>query len=422
MTTLRIDRIGQNAGVRAARPRMEIELLLHCASTSLDTKAFERTETLLHREIDWAVLIETALRHGVVPLLYRNLRTHFREFVPGAAMDQLQFHSNAIGLRSLFLTQELLRLLNLLDAHDIPAIPYKGPVLAVSVYKNLSLRQFGDLDILVHPHHVPKAKKLLESQGYGLLEKLTGAQEAAQVQSHPEYRFERKDGQVVVELRWLITAHWQLLSSFPLNPNHLWERCEHISLAGATVRSLLPEDLLLILCVHGASHHWERLLWICDIAELIRAHRGLDLGQVLGQAKRLGSERLVLLALFLAFDLLGADLPEKVVQRVEDDSKVKSLAMQVRKWLFREPDAGLELFEEAAFFIGTRERLRDRIPYGLFYLRAFLRTVITPNEKDQALLQLPVSLSFLYYLLRPVRLFYARGLCPLRQRIRTQRP
>jgi hypothetical protein len=417
MMTSRIDRIGQNAGVRAARPRMEIELLVCCASTSLDIKAIKRTEYLLHREIDWAYLIETALRHGVMPLLYRNLRTRFREFVPGAAMDQLQAHSNAIGLRSLLLTQELLRLLKLFDAHDIPAIPYKGPVLAVSVYKNLSLRQFGDLDILVHPQHVPKAKSLLELQGYGLVAKLTDAQEAARVQSHREYKFERDDGTVVVELHWLITAHWRMFSSFPLNPKHLWERYEHIPLAGTTVRNLLPEDLLLILCAHGTSHHWERLVWICDIAELIRAHQGLDLRQVLDQARRLGSERMVLLALFLARDLLGAGLPEEVVHRIEDDSEVKSLAMQVRKWLFRGPEVGLDLFEESAFFIRTRERLRDRIPYCLFYLRAFLRTAITPNEKDQALLELPQSLSFLYYILRPVRLFYARGLSPLRQRI-----
>ena len=40
------------------------------------------------------------------------------------------------------------------------------------------------------------------------------------------------------------------------------------------MRVLAPNDLLLILCVHASWHLWGRLLWICDVAELIRGKTG----------------------------------------------------------------------------------------------------------------------------------------------------
>jgi len=53
-------------------------------------------------------------------------------------------------LHNFFLTKELLELLTLFEAHCIPASPYKGPALAIMAYGNLALRQFSDLNILVH--------------------------------------------------------------------------------------------------------------------------------------------------------------------------------------------------------------------------------------------------------------------------------
>jgi hypothetical protein len=124
------------------------ELLLYCAQTPIDSEIAERIRTLLQQDIDWAYLIQTAAQHGVMPLLYQSLNTTCPEAVPKANLAQLRnyFHTNA--QRNLFLTKELLKLLTLFETHSIPAIPFKGPVLAVSAYGNLSLRQISDLDIL----------------------------------------------------------------------------------------------------------------------------------------------------------------------------------------------------------------------------------------------------------------------------------
>lgn len=421
-----IDEISTKAP--AASIRLEVELLLCCARTCTDSAIVERIRALLREDIDWAYLTHTALQHGVMPLLYRSLYTTCPEAVPGAILDQLRGHFYANALRNFFLTRELLRLLKLFEAHGIPAIPYKGPVLAASVYGDLALRQFGDLDILVYQRDVPRAKDLLISQGYRLRGLRTSAQEEASLQVRHHYLFVSDDGRVTVELHWrIMERHFP----FPLDPERLWERIEWVSLAGAMVRHFLPEDLLLILCVHGSKpwHCWQRLGWICDVAELIRVHQGLDWGRVMAQAGRLGSERRLFLGLCLARDLLGTALPEEVRQRMQADPVVKSLAAQVCERLFREADDPPGGFAEFRFHLRAIERRQDRVRSCLHF--ALTKTVITWALRPPiSLLSFPYSLldrvptrnvwlwplplfallCYLYHLLLPIRRVAKYGL------------
>ena len=72
-----------------------------------------------------------------MPLLYPQLNTLRPGVVPEAVLRQLRddFHQNAI--RNLFLTGELVRLLDVLNSNGIIAVPYKGPTLAVLARETL---------------------------------------------------------------------------------------------------------------------------------------------------------------------------------------------------------------------------------------------------------------------------------------------
>src|SRR5262249_44014688 len=128
--------------------RPEDQLLLYCARTCAGAGNAAHIRALVQADINWSYLLQTTQTHPVAPLLYWNLKNTCPDAVPQSILDQLlaDFHANTHD--NLFLTAELLKLLALLAAHDIPAIPFKGPVLAAQVYRNLALRQFYDLDIL----------------------------------------------------------------------------------------------------------------------------------------------------------------------------------------------------------------------------------------------------------------------------------
>jgi hypothetical protein len=379
----------------AARP--EAELLLCCGRARMDPDTAARVKALLRREIDWDYLLPTALRHGMMPLLYWHLDAVCPDAVPGTILGRLRDHFKRNALRNMFLTGELCRVLSLLEGRGIPAIPFKGPPLAAAVYGNVALREFVDLDVLVPKRDVLRAKEVLASQGYRPELQLSRAQEAAYLESNHDYVLVHESG-VVVEIHWAFAPRYFPLA---LDPEQLWERAERIPLVGATVPSLSPEDLLLILCVHGSKHAWERLEWICGVSELVRGYGGMDWGRVIGQADTVGGARMLFLGLFLASELLGAALPEAVSSRIEADPPIKALARQVRRRLFREtadrpPIAHLSP-GEIAFHLGVRERLQDKLQYCL-------RLALSPSVEDRAMLSLPVRLSFLYYPLRPVRL------------------
>ena len=152
-------------------------------------------------------------------------------------------------------------------------------------------------------------------------------------------------------------------------------RLELFSLAGTTVPAFSPEDLLLVLSVHGASHGWRNLKLVCDVAELMRRHPQIDLPGVFARAGGHGVRRMVSLGLLLASELLDATLPAAVLHALRMDPMTRSLAAQVCAWVFSARDEGylIRRLKEAVFSIRLRERWRDRIPYALYFLTYPLR-------------------------------------------------
>jgi len=379
--------------------RREIELLLCCARTRLDAERAARISALLREDIDWERLLCTAHRHGMLPLLYWHLNATCPQAVPKTVLGQLRDHFQANTRRNLFLTGELLQLLNLFDTHRITAIPFKGPALTASVYGNLAFRQFADLDVFVRKQEVLRAGDLLVSSGYRPHFQFTPARAKAYLRSQCDLVFARADGRINVELHWGIVPKY--LAS-PNLPRWLWECLDHAAKDGSGLPALPPEDTLLILCVHGAKHLWERLGWICDIAELIRLHEGLDWRWVMEQSRTMSGERMFCLGLFLARDLLGAPLPREVVQRLEADPVVRELAGQVRVNLFLGCDESPGLLESCLFHLKAMERLQDQMRYCV-------RLAVTPTSGDWGFVPLPAYLSLLYYVLRPIRLALKYG-------------
>ncbi len=377
---------------RAWTMRPEAELLLSCARVRLDPEGAERIQRLLRKDLDWAYIFRRAHSSGMMPLLYWHLRATSPGVVPEAILHSLQDHFYKVAGYNLFLTKELLDLLKLFEGHGIRAIPFKGPVLAAGVYGNLGLRQFADLDLLVRTRDVPQAKALLISRGYRPELEPTPAQDLALIRHHHSLSFLRKQERVV-EIHWRFA---QRSYSIPLDPEPLWERAVSIPLDGQEIPTFSPEDLLLILCTHGARHAWDRLVWICDIAELTRTYTGMDWGWVLDQSARLRSTRILLLGLFLAHDLLGASFAEEILYRMWGDPAIQTLASQVRERLFADTNDPVERAETFLFFLRARECVRDRV-------RHCLALAMTPSLDDWKSVPLPASLTFLYYFIRPIR-------------------
>lgn len=381
-----------------ATPRPENELLLLCSRRGGGAATAARLRALAGGEVEWDYLYRLARRHAVLPLLYRGLE----ESAPGAAPPETRerlrekFRENAT--RNTLLAGELARVSRLFGAAGVQLLAYKGPALAVQAYGDLALRRFIDLDVLVRRRDVARAGEQLLALGYGKPAGLTAAQERFLLRRQHNLAFTRDGGQLTVELHWEVAP--EPFASVRLGEG-AWERAAAVTLFGAEVKCLSPEDLLLALSVHGTKHLWERLAWVCDVAALLDSRPELDWDFVLGRARDSRVERMLRLALRLAHGLLGAGLPSGVLAETRDPT-VSALACEVASALFDGAEyAPAGFARNVSFNMRARGRLGEKA--------AYLRHIFTPTDGDLAAVRLPAGMNFLYYFLRPVRLALKGG-------------
>ena len=243
----------------------EVQMLLACARTTVDESRTAQITTLVTKTMDWERLVYLATGHGVVPLLYRSLNAIRPAGVPSSVMERFRNTAQEIAGRNLLLATELLSLLDLFNANGISVMPHKGPALACQVYGELRLRSFRDLDLLVRRLDVPKVRQLLAESGYQPKLKMTASKERAILRSECDEVFTGAGGRIL-EVHWAITPPF---FSFHLETEDLFSRSTRIELLGKSVLAPSPEDLLLILSVNGAKDMWNRLEFICRVAELL---------------------------------------------------------------------------------------------------------------------------------------------------------
>ena len=374
-----------------ARP--EHQVLICVARRSLDVAMAADLRQLLRGDLDWNYLLLIAQRHRVVPSLRHHLVTECPETIPSKVSSSLEKLNQENTRSNLLLTGELLKLVDLLEAHGIAAVPFKGPTLALWAYGDLGRREFGDLDILVKKQDVPAVRELLVSEGFTPRPELSAAQQAASLRFDCSHNFANEKN------IWL-DVHWDFVvpsASVQIDTDKLWDRLQPILVNRRELKTVSVEDLLLILCLHGFTHFWERLGWISDVAALIESQEKIDWPLLLKNADRMGSRRILLLGLYLASNVLGASVPPDLWMSAPADATVVALADQVQRGLFTEGTEAAGILSEVRLHLAMKEGKLDK-------LTSCIRLLATPKVDDWKLLPLPGSLFFLYYALRPFRL------------------
>jgi len=158
---------------------------------------------------------------------------------------------------------------------------------------------------------------------------------------------------------------------YKYNPSFedLLERSQQVAVAGSMIQSFAPEDLLQILCYHGAKNRWERLKHICDIAELVRANQDMDWDAVIRRTEATRGLRILGLGLYLAHKLLDLKLPDEVLKRVLSDKQVISLGAWVIARLPAQMELGIAGYKERVrLHLRLQDNVIDKARYGLYSL------------------------------------------------------
>lgn len=372
-------------------PREDL-LLLCVARLTVDATTSNKIQRLLSEgSLDWDYISETARAHGVTALLAHHLQS-FSALVADRIMSELQDANQLHVQQCLFLTGQLAKIVAALNTSNILCLAFKGPTLAALAYEDVALRQFADLDLLVRERDVERARDTLRQQGFSAVDVLSPKGEAALLRFDNAYAFRNSD-EVILDLHWRFAPRY---FSMPLETEDLWPRAEPVKICEQTVLTLSPEDLLVMLCCHGYTHEWQRLVWICDVASLSQ-HRLLDWNYVLREARQRGLLRIVFVGLLLAREL-GASLPALVNERLEGDGVSRKIAVAMGSEVFGAKAGGQGgRFDSVRTQLAIRERIRDKAKF-------LWRFSFVPRYYDWRFAPLPASLSPLYYLIRPIRI------------------
>lgn len=378
------------------------ELLCACVSARPAPAQVAQIANWNYAGFDWSSFLQLAEHHGVLALVASNMAQRAPE-VPADIAQSLRSAYAENLRRNMWFAGELSRILEHFETRHMRAIPYKGPVLAQSAYGDLGLRSFSDLDLLIPPADFEPAKRALGEIGYHPSQELAPAVERLFLQTGYERSFDGAAGKNLVELQWNLLPYLYAVDAQAgdLRIGDLLARAGHVSLGGAEVPCLSPEDSLLVLCLHAAKHLWARLIWVADIAESMRLPE-LDCALVVRRARAMGILRIVGVSCWLAERLLATAIPAAASELVERDSEVAEIGEQYASRLTRSATYNFESGEYFRDVWKLRERSRDRGRY-------LWRLAWTPGPGEIAAIELPEIFFPLYRVVRIGRLLRKLG-------------
>jgi putative nucleotidyltransferase-like protein len=339
--------------------------LLQCASPHADLSRFPA----LLREVSWPALVTLAEAHGVISLLALGVAQFEENPAPTEVAHKIRQLHRAQALSALQMTAELFRLVDKFRDAGLDTVLVKGPALALRAYGDTGARQYGDLDFLVRQKDILRATELMISAGY----EPEIPVEALSAQKIPgQYVFVRIAAPLLVELHTERTMRY-----FPrgLPIEEFFARRQYMSVDGQQIPALAIEDELILICIHGAKHLWERLSLVADVAAFVARQTALNWERSFANARAVGAERMLNTGLLLAGNLLGAALPQDVRARLQSDRPAARLAAKVATWLPSGGHAPPGLFARALY----RLRMRGNMVSGLGYL---LRLTFSPTQED----------------------------------------
>jgi len=350
--------------------------------STLDSEFRAQLRTLLSQDVDWEEMIRAAVVHGVLPMVWQHLSALEEGTVPGSVLNEMRTCYLALFRTGLQVRGECARILNDLADAGVPALAFKGPVVAAMAYDDPNLRTCTDLDVFIRKSDVPQALDALRAMRFEARNPLQADYDDQWSTYLPYHRphgnangYVRDQG-TPGELR--LDLHWGFASRYFLcawDPVGVCDRSQTIEVGGADVPTFSDEDTLVFLCLHATKDNFDRLRLVCDIAEFLRTHPALDVGAAFATAQDAGCARMLVLGVTLAHVLLDAPLPPSLRTRTAAPSMAR-LVRRATGLLFHARHGVSGIVQRSRFHLQVRDRMQDAVGTIFYQIELSFRTML----------------------------------------------
>jgi putative nucleotidyltransferase-like protein len=259
---------------------------------------------------DWNNIVSVATRHGLIGLVSRGLDFAYQQSgVSSPARERLAQWRQGQLIQLLRRRKLARQVAEAFKAANIDFILYKGVALADEVYGDLSLRGFGDCDILVRPDSIDAAFAKLTELGY-----TAGSTTCAQQIANGINAIAVKRPDASVDLHWSLSVDELFLKDADI----IWAHSEPPRIPNALPgRRMSPELNLVNLASHFCRHSFLELKPLVDFHVAATKYGAeVDVDVLRRLARLLDAELAVDLTARLSQTLL---LPDPAVARLVHD-------------------------------------------------------------------------------------------------------
>ena len=372
---------------------IEMRLLILCSVFHLSDKQKTKIEELLHNDFNWNNFYTLAVKNKIYPIIYRNLKRFDNINLDEQTIRKFEWICKENRIKALQLTKELAKLMELFRRRDIRTISVKGPLLAMALYQDPSMRVSRDLDLLVDFSDLNKANELLIEAGYALdnnVRNLTRKQKEQYIKLSHHFTYSNALG-TQIELHWRLSKDY-----YNLPFEDIWDKKKEIDIFGRNMNVLSEEENLLYLIYHGSKHAWKRLGWLCDIYQIIKNNQ-LDWNCLMNRAEQLQITHMVIQSMILFRKLYGIkphikyDLSKKELMIAKHLAAISTLFIM-------NPDERAEMQGHPLFYRYNK--------YLWIWYRSYDRRILLivshfkPTIEDYKTMELQDRYYYSYYLLR----------------------
>ncbi len=320
----------------------ESKLLLYCAQAEISEVLRDKVTRLIKLPINWEDVLESASWHGIVPLLYNNLKgIQERHVIPEEVMDRLKstYHGNLA--RNMYLYTELKRVLEVFLERGVEVIILKGAALAKTVYGDIGLRPMCDIDLLVRKEDLTNVEDIMTGLDYPFKDN-NPAERYGEDNHHT--RFFNQENNVLIEIHWHISCNTHPTRIRNIDSDIIemwWEGAKAIEISGVKSLMLCPEDLIIHLCLHFIKHRFLggfnyecALIQVCDIYQVLKQYRDeIDWVSLKCKTGKYGIERHVYTTLTLVMEITGKynGISNNVLSAIKSECLDKELVEIMKK-------------------------------------------------------------------------------------------
>ena len=317
------------------------EFRFFCLSLRVDDKpsAIAEAQKIIDSDqTDWEKLYDGAVLHGIMPQLAEMLRMVNQDKIPSGFREKIDAACQENLFRQLSHVAEFFRINGILENAGIKAVPFKGFILADSLYGNIAARESVDIDLFVDSSDLEKVKELMTGDGYTVESSFASFSVNDIRKNSGEYNFDRFEGD-----KRICHIEFHIGISLPVYGMNIGLE----DLSSHTFRGKVQNHelwlfstsaaLLLTIMHHGGDDRFIKLQQVYDIALFLERHDDIDWDWVISEADRFGLKKVVYTAVRLAFLITGATVPPRLDAGAELSS-VKRLAEDRIRLLSQPPD------------------------------------------------------------------------------------